>query len=50
MRVASDEAIRRAAELRASGKSWDELTSTPESWKASIELWLGSPPAAKRKR
>ena len=48
MRVASDASIDLARRLRSTGKSWQELTSTEESRKASLDLWRSARSGGKR--
>lgn len=48
MRVASDASIELARRLRSTGKSWQELTGTEASRKASLDLWRGGRPDRKR--
>ena len=50
MRVASDESIRLAQRLRATGKSWDEIANTEASRRASIDIWRGVHSKTKRSR
>lgn len=42
MRVASEAALKRAVEVRRSGKSWFELTATAESREASLKFFRGA--------
>lgn len=42
MRVASEAALKRAAEIRRTGKSWYELTATKESRQASLDFFRGA--------
>lgn len=42
MRVASDATLKRAADLRNSGKSWLELTRTPQARQTGLDFFKGA--------
>lgn len=42
MRVASDATLKRAADLRNTGKSWLELTRTPQARQTGLDFFKGA--------